>query len=579
MSSTRRWGLPLIAAASTLLCGYTYVNNTIDWQYFGTPTSADGLTYTTSNGSPTFKEFARTLPANLPALPADLVSKVKFMLPEGKDIRQNSQGLLPDSDDKTNVRFKEDADVWVTFISEGAGYLNSVGFFAYDQASPPQFPKDVAEKIIFTNASMNSPLEEASSSKQNTVYLGEFKAGQALGFMIAANAFSGSGRLYNGKRIAGVKDNMDPKWIFYTLRGLNPEKPSAQNLNVHTVMLKDASDASDGYQRMVIGFEDINRESGGDHDFNDVVLAVHITPRRAIANIDTVQPLAAPTDADTDKDGVKDALDEFPNDATKAFSRYYPTSDGWGTLAYEDLWPKRGDYDMNDMVIRYRTREVMNAARQVTAIEADYRLDARGADIESGFAVQLPGIAASTIQSASVQIGSAAATPLTSEAGQSLATFVLFNSAAKELPGASAACPFANTQAECASVPVKSMHLSISFKTPQASTNFSSPYNPFIFRTAKRGHEVHLPGKAPTALADSTIFGTQDDRTSGSKTYVDKNGRPWALDIPVLWRYPNETIDLTVPYPNMATWAASGGTQQINWYVQATVPKWLYVTK
>ena len=218
---------------------------------------------------------------------------------------------MPDSDDKTNIRFAEDADVWVTFLSEGAGYRNSVGYFTYDPASPPTSPAQVQEKIIFVNASMPSPLDSAGTY-QNTVKLGRFEAGQALGFVIVSDGFSKTGRLYNGTRIGGVKDNASPKWIFYTLRGLNPEAAGPQNLNVHTIMLKDLSDASPGYQRVVIGFEDINRESGGDHDFNDVVLAVHVTPGRAIQNLNTLQSLVAATDLDSDGDGVKDALDEFP---------------------------------------------------------------------------------------------------------------------------------------------------------------------------------------------------------------------------------------------------------------------------
>lgn len=576
--SVRRTWIPFFAATSTLLCAYTYKNGLIDWQYFGTPTGSH--TYRLSDGAPTYTEFTRTLPSGLPALPADMMTRVKFMLPEGKDIRQNAQGLLPDTDDKTNVRFTQDADVWVTFVSEGAGYRNSVGYFLYDPSAPPLSPADVQDKILFVNASMPGPLDAASASAQNTVYLGKAKAGMAIGFVIVSDGFSSTGRMHNGTRIAGVKDTANPKWIFYTLRHLNPEKPSAQNLNVHTVMLKDVTDATDGYQRLVIGFEDINREAGGDHDFNDVVLAVHVTPRTSIANIGTLQALASPNDVDSDGDGVKDLLDEFPNNSARAFSRYYPSRDTFGTLAYEDLWPLRGDYDMNDMVIRYRTREILNAARQVVSMELDYRLDARGAAIDSGFAVQLPGVAASALASASLSTGGGPPANITSEVGQSLATLVVFQSSQAQLPGKSSACSFANTQAECTSVAFKSYRLSIDFSTPQNGTNFNSPYNPFIFRTQNRGHEVHLPGKAPTALASSTLFGTKDDRTvvGTGKTYVDANGRPWALEMPTEWRYPNETIDLTVPYPHMATWAKTAGAQYLDWYVSATAPKWLYVT-
>ncbi len=575
--SIRTLWVGALAASTVALSGYTFFKSTVEWSYFGTPLATHA--YDLSTGAPTIAEFARTLPAGIPALPTDLLSKIAYTLPEGRDIRLNSQGLLPDTDDKSNVTFAEEADVWVTFLSEGAGYRNSVGYFKYNAAQPPQYPRDVSEKILFANASMPAPLDPAGS-KQNTVYLGKFQPGEALGFTIVSNGFSNTGRLYNGARIAGVKDNPDPKWVFYTLRQLNPEASSSANLNVHTVMLKDLSGASDNYQRLVIGFEDINRSVGGDHDFNDVVLAVHINKRSAIANLNTLQPLVAASDADSDGDGVKDALDEFPNDATRAFSRFYPSRNTFGTLAFEDLWPTRGDYDMNDMVIRYRSREILNSSRQTVGLEVDYRLDARGAAIESGFGVQLPSVAISNVASASL-ISDSGTKSISPETGQDLATFLIFNSAQVQLPGLSTACPFGNTQAECPGVPFKSFKLVVNFTQPTNGNALIAPYNPFIFRTANRGHEVHLSGRPPTKLADLALFGTADDRSvlASSKSYIDQNGRPWAMDIPVEWRYPNETVDLTLAYPNMADWATSAGALFNNWYLNASNPTWLYVVR
>ena len=560
-----------------LLSGYTTNSGRIEWAYFGTPLATHP--YNPSNGAPTNAEYTRTLPAGLPPLPADLKSKIAFSLPEGRDIRLNAQGLVPDSDDKTNIRFAQDGEVWVTFLSEGAGYRNSVGYFTYDPASPPTSAAQVQEKMIFVNASMPAPLDNAGTY-QNTVYLGRFTAGQAIGFVIVSDGFSSTGRLYNGTRIGGVKDNASPSWIFYTLRGLNPERPGPQNLNVHTIMLKDVSDASEGYQRVVIGFEDINRETGGDHDFNDVVLAVHVTPRRAIQNLDTLATLVAATDLDSDGDGVKDALDEFPNDATRAFSRYYPGADTWGTLAFEDQWPQRGDYDMNDVVMRYRTREIMNAQRQVVALDIDYQLQARGGLADSGFGVHLPGVPAGAVATASLQTAGRTAQPLAPEVGQTEATFIVTPSVQAQMPVSSdAACAYANTQAACPTVAAVPYRLQVNFRTPQASTLFSAPYNPFIYRSSRRGQEVHLPGRPATARAERALFGSGDDRTpatgSGSTSYMDAQRRPWALDIPVAWRWPLEVTDLLRPYPRFADWAQSSGANARDWYLNGSVPQHL----
>jgi LruC domain-containing protein len=564
------------AIAVGLLSAYTSVGGLINWVYFGTPLSS--LHYNSSTGGPTIQEYSRLLPAELPPMPADLLSKVRYTLPEGRDIRLNAQGLIPDSDDKTNVRFTENAEVWVTFVTEGAGYRNSVGYFVYDPLNPPTSPAQVQEKIIFANASTSTPLDSVGTY-QNTVKLGSFTAGQALGFVIVSDGFSSTGRLLNGVRTSGVKDNANKAWIFYTLRQLNPEASSAQNLNVHTVMLKDVSDASEGYQRLVIGFEDINRETGGDHDFNDVVLAVHVTPRRAIQNLTTLQQLVSATDLDSDGDGVKDALDEFPNDATRAFSRYYPGADTWGTLAYEDQWPQRGDYDMNDVLLRYRTREIMNAARQVVALDVDYRLEARGGINASGFGLHLPGIARSAVASATLSTGAGAATAMSPEQGQTEASFIVFASNQAPMPLPTLVnCGFANTQKGCPLTPAVPFKLSVNFAQPLASTLFASPYNPFIFSAAARGKEIHLPGKAPTALADASWFGQGQDRTvrNTSFTYMDAQRRPWALDLPVAWVWPAELNDLLACYPRFADWASSAGVNARDWYVSGQIASCLY---
>lgn len=570
--------LALAGLSAALLSAYTLNTGRIEWAYFGTPLQT--YTYNPSNGAPTLAEYSRSLPAGLPPLPADLKAKVAYTLPEGRDIRLNAQGLVPDSDDKTNLRFAEDAEVWVSFLSEGAGYRNSIGFFTYDPANPPTSAAQVQEKILFANASMPSPLD-AAGTYQNTIRLGRFTAGQALGFVIVSNGFTADGRLVQGTRIGGVKDNASPQWIFYSLRRLNPEAAGPQNLNVHSVMLKDLSDASEGYQRLVIGFEDINREVGGDHDFNDVVLAVHVTPRRAIANLSTLQSLVAATDADTDGDGVKDALDEFPNDPNAAFSRYYPGADAWGTLAFEDQWPQRGDYDMNDVVMRYRTREVMNAAREVVAVDIDYRLKARGGLVDSGFGVHLPGLPAWAVARAELSTAGGLPQTIGVEPGQAEASFIVTPSVQRHMPAGSggANCAFVNTEPGCAAVPEVAFHLSLRLSSPQPSARFASPYNPFIYRSGLRGQEVHLPGRPATSLANKVLLGTADDRSPasgvGSGTYMDAQRRPWALDMPVAWSWPAERIDLLRPYPRFQTWAESGGSAARDWYLSGVQTQYL----
>jgi LruC domain-containing protein len=142
-------------------------------------------------------------------------------------------------------------------------------------------------------------------------------------------------------------------------------------------------------------------------------------------------------------------------------------------------------------------------------------------------------------------------------------------------------CPFANTVAACPATPGVAFQLTLNLAKPLASALFAAPYNPFIFRSAQRGIEVHLPGQPPTALADASLFGSADDRSKPgtANTYMDAQRRPWALDIPAVWAWPLETTDLLKPYPRFADWATSAGATARDWYLSGTVPSSTYSAK
>lgn len=589
--------IPLTAiAAATLLTGFSVVNNKITWNYFGTPkgTGSAPTEYTASSGMPTITEFSTKLPTTdsggtiaIPVLPSSLYNDTLYLLPEGQDIRTNTRGVTLNGDDASNIVLDptKNSEVFVTFVSEGAGYLNSVGYFLYDADHPPTSRDQVTnEKIIFANASMDSPLQHLTGTNQYTVSLGKITPltsfGQpvktGVGFFIVSNGYktSGARTTSTGTKVAGVNEGQDPAWVFYTLKALNPEPHDSRQLDIHTVLLAKDRDVVSDAQQMVIGFEDIKRDYGGDHDFNDVILAVTVTPQSAITNLKSIPTLALQSDPDTDGDGVKDSLDEFPNDPTKAFSRYYPDQNSYGTLAYEDQWPLLGDFDMNDIVVRYKTREIMNAQRKVVGLEIDYKLAAHGGQIKNGFAVQLPGILSSSVTSATLQtispagvMGSAVAT--TPESDAKGAVFKIFDDADAHFSSVPSGCSYYNTEPGC-DVTASQFHLSVTFNTAMNLSQFTPPYNPFIFRTGVTPrYEVHLPGQQPTSAVNAALFKTGVDNTTvgTTNTYMTSGKLPWAMNIPIEWQYPKEAIDLLVPYPNLNGWATSGGASNKDWYV------------
>ncbi|MEL6704445.1 MAG: LruC domain-containing protein [Bacteroidota bacterium] len=270
---------------------------------------------------------------------------------------------------------------------------------------------------------------------------------------------------------------------------------------------------------------------------------------------------------DQDNDGVPDVFDDFPTDPALAFERFSPSEDGFGTLAFEDLWPSVGDYDFNDLVVRYRYREMANANGDVVRLDADYFVQAAGAGHVNGFGVELP-VAAADVRSVaySRRPGTIALAANGVEAGHTNAVIIPFDDAKAMIP---AAAGFVNTEVGTSVLPSDTVNVAITFATPvPGSMVLGAPYNPFLFRRDDRGLEVHLPDAAPTALADTERLGSGHDRTNAAigLAYRTAEGLPWALHIADEFAHPIELRDLTLGYPRFAPWVLSGGTRYQDWY-------------
>lgn len=262
------------------------------------------------------------------------------------------------------------------------------------------------------------------------------------------------------------------------------------------------------------------------------------------------------TITDTDGDGVADNLDAYPNDATRA----YNVTGATGTLAFEDEWPAKGDFDMNDVVMGYSYTLVTSASNTVVSVAGTYTLYARGGDYANTFGIEFP-VSSSLVSGLAITKGGAAVTAPAFESGQSKAVVILFT----------------NMQTEMATYNTKLGDVFSAYKTYTVSFNITGgpslssfgqdAYNPFLYNSG-RGHEVHLSGKTPTTLADASLFGTSDDNTSvaSSRYYVTKAGLPYAINVPVVFAYPVERMDITTAYLHFADWAVSGGSSYTDWY-------------
>ncbi|MGB0177847.1 MAG: LruC domain-containing protein, partial [Owenweeksia sp.] len=278
-----------------------------------------------------------------------------------------------------------------------------------------------------------------------------------------------------------------------------------------------------------------------------------------------------PTVSDSDNDGVADESDLFPNDPLRAGESFYPSSNQMATLAFEDLWPAKGDYDFNDIVLDYQYRLITDADNNVKDLEVYYSLRAIGGTFRNGFGLQLE-VAPSTISGVTrnVSFVSNNLAANGTETGQSKAVIMFFENAFDVLTNNGTKT--VNTDHSEVTSQVDTNDLKITFTNAVGPNSLGSfPYNPFIFTNKDRTREVHLSGKEPTDRANVSFFGQVDDDTDAGegRYYVTTSNLPWAINITQQFNYPVEKQDIVQAYLKFADWAQSGGNNFADWYLDS----------
>jgi LruC domain-containing protein len=276
------------------------------------------------------------------------------------------------------------------------------------------------------------------------------------------------------------------------------------------------------------------------------------------------------TPPDTDNDGVPDSQDEFPNDPNKAFISYYPSPTVFGTHVFEDLWPSMGDYDFNDLVMRYQYAIISNADNDAVEIEATYHVAALGAGYKNGFGISIESITNNDIASVSgiEKLGSSVSyNSNNTEAGHSGEAVIII---VDDLNAFSGGYDYVNVEPQGFALAMDTMNVTIELAAPTSQLNIgAAPFNPFIFVNQVRGKEVHLMNYANTDLADLSYFRTQNDASTPTigSYYHTINNFPWAIDIPGQFDYMIEQEDLVDGHLYFSQWAQRGGTLYTDWYL------------
>lgn len=494
------------------------------------------------------------------------LTSIANSVPEQFPVGVTNPELLADG--ITSLHLSEDGDVWITYVSEGAGYMNVLGIFTYDDNAVPTSTSDI-DTIWTVFENFSGLYSGGGLLPGDKVYIGSYPQGTNVGFALIANGYNGTG--------AQFKQNN----TYYSIPDLNTQE-SNPDKRQHNILLYDGPT-----NRFVIGFEDLYRSNGSsDEDFNDALFFCSSNPPGAI-DTSNVTPIVHELE-DCDYDGTPDLSDIAPCDPK--FATEYTTG---GKLMFEDLYPYLGDYDFNDIVVEYDAVAWKNTAGATTKMSYTFVLKADGGSRTNGFGLNFDELSSADVSNisfgnseGSLESGSKAVFILTenmSWAGTSMVNTSTSGNQSTDYPT-----------------------YTLSFEIANATTSdifWGADLNPFIFQNTTNNlrNEVHLKYKRPTSKCALDSVGTGDDITllepvmfSGSSwqsgtnamrfwaeqlhsgdstilpatnfTYTDKNGYPWAMHVDKSVKHAQERVNFNTAYPSFSNWVNSRGTEGSNWF-------------
>lgn len=481
------------------------------------------------NGKPDYLEKTAA------TVPDGLMNRVQNVLLPGTN---NSRYALPA--EKVNIKITQEVSLKLVFLSELSQWANAIGYYYYETGHAPKTLEeflDLPKYVALPNCSMYNgsyeypgytpPLKPGMQVALK--YFGKdgqpsdkFPAGITVGWFIMPNGFNVSwGQLVKPANFAKFKSSDND---------FNNGKEKV------CVCLYDKASG-----KTVIGFED-----GADSDYKDVLFYLDASPDGAIV--------------DPDKPVIDPGEEEYPDVTGDPLE---------GTLAFEDLWPSQGDYDMNDVVVGYNTTFTTNKDNKLVGIKDVFTPLHDGGTLNSAFGYLLD-IPAAAVKSVKVdKMTSTALTVNGLETGQNKAVVMLFDN----IDEAVKLGPITVT-----------MELDGSISMDKLTRK--TLYNPFIcvsgdvkegFAPGAIRKEVHLTNYAPTALADLSYFGRNNDKSTVDKSgnpigpyyYVTSDLHPFAIDLPITdYRVPAEKVKIDDYYPDFAGWVTSKGEKNKEWYLK-----------
>lgn len=458
---------------------------------------------------------------------SDILRLINQVLPESKNNAVNPE-LIKNGD----IHVRKNAHIDLCLVDENTSANSTLAYYCYETGNPPQKETDIKDIIIaFPNSKVlkyhnyaphgyNGALERGEGVRLHYWKDGkdmgdEFPAGVSIGWVLYNQSYQPclSG---NGSINAKAKH-------FFADQKLNPKGKG------HVALFKSGD-------KVIMGFEDWTN----DNDYNDVVFYVNSDP------IEAITP------------DIPDVKPEEPDDSKVAAEVTYR-----GIVTFEDIWPYRGDFDMNDVVVKYVSVVGYNMNNEVLQTKDNYTILGSGASIDNSFAYQLD------VKKSDVEVHFA------SSLGGTGGAYVDQTLDRATIRLANQVLGYANQEVKTTfSVETRYTGRKI------AKGDFTHPpYNPFI-TTTDLDIEVHLTNMRPTEKLNKEYLGKGHDRSDPSKNlyYVtfseDGQQMPFGIDIAFekdsdmdAFVIPAETKSIEIYYPRFLNWVKTKGQEDQDWYL------------
>lgn len=440
-------------------------------------------------------------------IPAEIFNTIDNTLKEEKNCPQH---LRQSVDFEINDPKGRKVEVSVRMIGGNSSASNIFGYYCYKSNASKEEIQNAPKCIVFPNTLMTNRGQKRASGlrggesvklhyidadgvDQGTI----FPNGIKIGWFLMNDAF------YN-------KNN----GTFYSTTALNKDG------RTHTARFR-----VDDF--IVLSFEDWT-----DQDYNDIQFNVWSNPIEAI-----ITPDIPNVNPDKEEEGV-------------AYNKEYK-----GIVAFEDNWPYKKDYDLNDVVVKYNCILNFNDKNEVLSTEDTYELLWSGASFMNGFAYQL--------NTNSSNVTTEMLVAPTTFSGQGLDT---------DLTQATINVLLSAFEVTDHNTKTETYKVKNTLKTPIKHEAFGvPPYNPFIMvhdNLGKSRIEVHLVNHAPTEKADMNLFGTGDDLSSPPNSYYVASGSyPFAINLSKAEKFSTpETHPIDTSFEHFKAWVESNGEEHKDWY-------------